>query len=252
MSAVGNSQAWHIHNGPMTDTFPDAVSRPSTPVPVLTIDGPSGSGKGTISRLVARQLGWHYLDSGALYRAIGVAAGWGDLDLADPAALVRCAFDTDITFRERGEDLLVLVNGTDATAELRTETAGAAASAIAAIPEVRSALKDRQRAFRQPPGLVADGRDMGTVIFPDAAHKVFLTASAEERAERRYKQLKDKGVPVTLAGLLREILARDARDANRAVAPLKPAHDAVCIDTTGIGIDEVVRRVLGTVQATAP
>lgn len=214
------------------------------PAPVLTIDGPSGSGKGTISRLVARRLGWHYLDSGALYRAVGVAAGWGDIDLADPAALVRCTFDTEVSFREQGEDLHVLVNGSDATLELRTETAGAAASAIAAIPEVRAALKDRQRAFRQPPGLVADGRDMGTVIFPDAPYKVFLTASAEERAERRYNQLKDKGVSVTLAGLLREILARDARDASRAVAPLRPADDAVRIDTTGLGIDEVVERVL--------
>ncbi|RDZ28453.1 (d)CMP kinase [Lysobacter silvisoli] len=213
--------------------------------PVLTIDGPSGSGKGTISRLVSQALGWHYLDSGALYRAVGVAAGWADLDLADPAALVRCAFDTRIGFRddERGE-LRVLVNDLDATDELRTETAGAAASAIAAIPEVRAALKDRQRAFRQPPGLVADGRDMGTVIFPDAAYKVFLTASAEERAERRYKQLKDKGVSVTLDGLLREILARDARDAQRAVAPLRPAPDAVHIDTTGLGIAQVVERVL--------
>ncbi|MFP7721561.1 (d)CMP kinase [Lysobacter sp. A3-1-A15] len=229
----------------------DSANTPAS-IPVLTIDGPSGSGKGTISRLVARELGWHYLDSGALYRAIGVAAGWADLDLADPASLVRCAFDTDISFREQGDELLVLVNGTDATTELRTETAGAAASAIAAIPEVRSALKARQRDFRQAPGLVADGRDMGTVIFPDAAHKVFLTASADERAERRYKQLKDKGVPVTLAGLLREILARDARDANRAVAPLRPAHDAVCIDTTGIGIDEVVQRVLGTMQGQVP
>lgn len=218
--------------------------------PVLTIDGPSGSGKGTISRLVARRLGWHYLDSGALYRAVGVAAGWGDIDLADPAALVRCTFDTEVSFREEGEDLHVLVNGSDATLELRTETAGAAASAIAAIPEVRAALKDRQRAFRQPPGLVADGRDMGTVIFPDAPYKVFLTASAEERAERRYNQLKDKGVSVTLAGLLREILARDARDASRAVAPLRPADDAVRIDTTGIGIDEVVERVLALLPAT--
>lgn len=217
-------------------------------VPVLTIDGPSGSGKGTISRAVARRLGWHYLDSGALYRGIGVAAGWADLDLDDPGALVRCAFDTEIGFREgAGGDLRVLVNGHDATDELRTETAGAAASAIAAIPAVRAALKDRQRAFREPPGLVADGRDMGTVIFPDASYKVFLTASAGERAERRYKQLKDKGVSVTLDGLLREILARDARDANRAVAPLRPAEEAVCIDTTGLGIEAVVERVLALV-----
>ena len=222
---------------------------PDDTIPVLTIDGPSGSGKGTISRLVARRLGWHYLDSGALYRAVGVAAAWADLDLDDPGALVRCAFDTDIAFHEGGDgELHVLVNGHDATDELRTETAGAAASAIAAIPEVRAALRDRQRAFRRPPGLVADGRDMGTVIFPDATWKVFLTASAEERAERRYKQLKEKGVSVTLAGLLREILARDARDASRAVAPLRPADDAVRIDTTGLPIDAVVERVLALVQ----
>ncbi|TAK39964.1 MAG: (d)CMP kinase [Lysobacteraceae bacterium] len=218
-------------------------------IPVLTIDGPSGSGKGTISRLVAERLGWHYLDSGALYRAVGVAAGWNDLDLDDAGALVRCAFDTEIRFREAADgELRVLVNGHDATDELRTETAGAAASAIAAIPEVRTALRDRQRAFRQPPGLVTDGRDMGTVIFPDAQFKVFLTASAEERAERRYKQLKEKGVSVTLAGLLREILARDARDANRAVAPLRPAEDAVRIDTTGQPIDAVVQQVLAVVR----
>ena len=218
---------------------------PDTLPPVLTIDGPSGSGKGTISRAVAGRLGWHYLDSGALYRAVGVAAGWSDLDLSDASALVRCAFDTQIDFREEGGDEpRVIVNGLDATDELRTETAGAAASAIAAIPEVRTALTARQRAFRQLPGLVADGRDMGTVIFPDAAFKVFLTASAGERAERRYKQLIDKGVPVTLDGLLREILARDARDASRAVAPLRPADDAVRIDTTGLPIDAVVEQVL--------
>lgn len=219
-------------------------------VPVLTLDGPSGSGKGTICRLVAQRLGWHYLDSGALYRAVGLAAAWADIDLSDAPALVRCTFDTDIDFHENGGgEPRVIVNGVDATDELRTETAGAAASAIAAIPEVRAALKDRQRAYRRPPGLVADGRDMGTVIFPDAAHKVFLTASAEERAERRYKQLSEKGVSVTLPGLLREILARDARDANRAVAPLRPAEDAVRIDTTGLSIDEVVERVLALMPA---
>ncbi|ASR42130.1 cytidylate kinase [Xanthomonas citri pv. mangiferaeindicae] len=219
-------------------------------VPVLTIDGPSGSGKGTISRAVAQRLGWHYLDSGALYRAVAVAAGWADLDLGDAGALVRCAFDTTIAFRDDafGEPR-VIVNGHDATDELRTETAGAAASAIAAIPEVRAALKDRQRAFRTPPGLVADGRDMGTVIFPDARWKVFLTASAEERAERRYKQLKGKGVSVTMDGLLREILARDARDASRTVAPLRPAEEAVRIDTTGLGIEAVVAQVLALLPA---
>ena len=221
------------------------------PVPVLTIDGPSGAGQGTVSRLVAGRLGWHYLDSGALYRAVGVAASWADLDLSDPAALVRCTFDTDIRFQDDGGNLRVIVNGTDATDELRLETTGTLASAIAAIPEVRAALKERQRAFRREPGLVADGRDMGTVIFPDATTKVFLTASAEERARRRHNQLKEKGVSVTFDGLLREILSRDARDAQRAVAPLKPADDAVLLDTTGLSIDEVVDRVLALVPARA-
>ena len=174
-----------------------------------------------------------------------MAAGWEDVDLADPDALQRLAERTRVGFRD-GEDgePRVLVDGVDATDELRTETAGAAASAIAAIPGVRAVLVERQRAFRRPPGLVADGRDMGTVIFPDAPYKVFLTASAEERAQRRYKQLSDKGVSVTLDGLLREILARDARDANRAVAPLRPAEGAVHIDTTGLVIETVVERVL--------
>ncbi|MBN7849493.1 (d)CMP kinase [Stenotrophomonas maltophilia] len=212
--------------------------------PVLTIDGPSGAGKGTISRIIARRMGWHYLDSGALYRAVGVAASRADIDTSDASALVRCTFDTHVQFVEQGDAMRVMVNGTDATDELRLETTGALASAIAAIPEVRAALKERQRAFRELPGLVADGRDMGTVIFPDAPHKVFLTASAEERAERRHKQLKDKGVSVNFDDLLREIMARDARDAQRTVAPLKPADDAVLIDTTGIGIDDVVARVM--------
>ena len=220
-------------------------------VPVLTIDGPSGSGKGTISRHVAQALGWHYLDSGAIYRAVGLAAAWEQVDLSDAEAVAACAARAVIRFEtgaSAGEPR-VIVNGKDATHQLRMETAGAAASAIAALPQVRAALVDLQHGFRRPPGLVADGRDMGTVIFPDAPTKVFLTASAGERAARRYKQLKDKGVSATLDGLLGEILARDARDANRAVAPLRPASDAVTIDTTGLPVDAVVARVLALVPA---
>lgn len=221
------------------------------PVPVLTIDGPSGSGKGTISRRVAEQLGWRLLDSGALYRAVGYVAGAEGLDLSDAAAITRCAQSTRIRFQAAtdGGDTRVIVNGHDATDELRTETAGAAASAIASIPSVRQALVDLQLGFRKAPGLVADGRDMGTVIFPDAVFKVFLTASAAERAKRRYKQLKDKGLNVTLGALQREIEARDERDASRAVAPLRPAVDAVLVDTTGMSIDAVVAKVLAVVQA---
>jgi len=223
---------------------------PASAVPVLTIDGPSGSGKGTVSALVAEHLGWHLLDSGALYRAVGYAAGAQGLDLSDVDAVTRCAQTVQIRFRAAsgGGATRVIVNGHDATDDLRTETAGAAASAIASVPSVREALVALQLGFRQMPGLVADGRDMGTVIFPDARHKVFLTASAAERAKRRYKQLKEKGLSVTLDGLQREIEARDNRDASRAVAPLKPAADAVLVDTTGVGIDEVVAKVLAVVQ----
>jgi cytidylate kinase len=219
---------------------------PDKIVPVLTIDGPSGSGKGTVSRMAADALGWHLLDSGALYRAVGFAAGMEGLDLSDAEAVTRCAQTTKISFRDPkdGQETRVIVNGMDATDEIRTETCGAAASAIAAIPGVRTALFDKQRAFRKAPGLVADGRDMGTVIFPVAQCKVFLTASAEERAKRRYKQLKEKGLGVTLAALLREIQARDVRDAGRAVAPLKPAADAVVIDSTGMPVERVVAAVL--------
>ncbi len=222
----------------------------SKSAPVLTVDGPSGSGKGTISRMVADALGWHLLDSGALYRAVGYAAGMEGLDLSDADAVTRCAQHTKIMFRDPkdGGETRVVVNGHDATDELRTETCGAAASAIAVIPSVRAALVDKQLSFRRAPGLVADGRDMGTVIFPDAGFKVFLTASAEERAKRRYKQLKEKGLSVTLAALLREIQARDVRDAGRAVAPLRPAADAVLIDSTGMPIEAVVATVLALVR----
>jgi len=220
-------------------------------IPVLTIDGPSGSGKGTISRKVADALGWHLLDSGALYRAVGFAAGMEGLDLSDADAVTRCAQTTRIGFRDpkNGGETHVIVNGLDATDDIRTETCGAAASAIAAIPSVRTALFEKQRRFRKMPGLVADGRDMGTVIFPDAGFKVFLTASADERARRRYKQLKEKGLGVTLAALLREIQARDIRDAERPVAPLKPATDATSIDSTGMPIDTVVAAVLALVRS---
>ena len=220
------------------------------PVPVLTLDGPSGSGKGTIARAVADRLGWHLLDSGAIYRAVGYAAGVREIDLDDAEAVARCATETRIEFRDPGDggDTRVIIDGIDATDAIRTETAGAAASAIAALPEVRKALVDKQLAFREPPGLVADGRDMGTVIFPDAPFKVFLTASPAERAERRYKQLKAKGLDVTLASLLHEIELRDTRDASRTVAPLRAAADAVVIDSSGQSIAAVVDAVLALVH----
>jgi cytidylate kinase len=219
--------------------------------PVLTIDGPSGSGKGTVSRAVADRLGWHFLDSGALYRAAALAARGRGIELSDVAGLSELARMLDIEFVEQpGDDPEVRVDGVNVGRELRTEEVGALASSIAAIPAIRAALVDRQRAFRRPPGLVADGRDMGTVIFPDATAKVFLTATAAARAERRYKQLKQKGLDVRLSDLLQEIEIRDARDAARVVAPLRAAAEAVVVDSTGSSVEDVVRRVLAVVSAT--
>ncbi len=215
------------------------------PVPVIAVDGPSGSGKGVVSRRVAHRLGWHLLDSGALYRLVALAGLRRGLAPADEVAHAAVAATLDARFEsdERDEER-ILLDGTPVTAELRTETAGEAASRVAAMPAVRAALLDRQRAFARRPGLVADGRDMGTVVFPAAGLKVFLTASADERASRRHKQLKDKGMDVNLADLSRDIRQRDERDANRAVAPLRPAADAVVIDSTTLTIDEVVARVV--------
>jgi len=212
---------------------------------ICTIDGPSGSGKGTIARAVARHAGWHLLDSGALYRLVALAGVLAGLSPDDREGHARLASAMAVVFGiDPQGDELVTLNGRDVTADIRSETAGQGASRVAAWPNVRMALLDRQRAFATPPGLVADGRDMGTIVFPQADLKIFLTASPEERAQRRYKQLKDKGSGVSLAALSREITERDLRDSTRAVAPLKPAPDARVIDSTGLTIYEVVGRVL--------
>ena len=212
---------------------------------VVTIDGPSGSGKGTISRAVARHVRWHLLDSGALYRLVALAGLASDLQPDDISGHAQLASTMEVSFGtapDGGE--LVRLFGRDVTAEVRSELAGQGASRVAAWPQVRSALLERQRAFRRPPGLVADGRDMGTVVFPGAPLKIFLTVTLAERALRRHKQLKDKGSDVSLPALSREIAERDLRDSTRKASPLKAAADAQVIDSTGLAIDEVIDRVL--------
>ncbi len=215
----------------------------SRSVPVITIDGPSGSGKGTVSQRLARDLGWHYLDSGALYRLVGLAAERHRVALDDEAALAALAEALDVEFDLHADDLKVVLEGEDVTLAIRSETAGNRASKVAALPAVRTALVARQHAFRRLPGLVTDGRDMGTVIFPDAPLKLFLTASAEERANRRYKQLKEKGIDANISNLVAEIAERDARDSQRSTAPLRPAEDAIEVETSSIGIEEVMQQV---------
>lgn len=224
-----------------------------TAVPIITIDGPSGSGKGTIARLVATHLGWHLLDSGALYRLVAYAGATSGVAPDDEPAHARIARDLDATFGmgPDGQERIWL-KGQEVSTAIRSEQAGAGASRVAVMPSVRDGLLERQRAFARPPGLVADGRDMGTVIFPTAGLKIFLTASPEERALRRYKQLKDKGLDANLAALSLEIAERDRRDASRAVAPLKPAADAVIVDSTSMPIDTVVARVLELAAARFP
>jgi len=213
--------------------------------PVIAIDGPSGSGKGTISRAVARRLGWHLLDSGALYRLLALSALRDGLGTDDVLRLSEQARALDVRFETApGTKERILLNGEEVGDEIRTEECGDLASKIAPHPEVREALLELQRSFRRAPGLVADGRDMGSVVFPSAGLKVFLTASPEERAVRRYKQLKEKGIDVSLPALSTDIAERDRRDAERAVAPLKASSDAVTLDTTGLSISEVVEGVL--------
>ena len=215
-------------------------------VPVIAIDGPSASGKGTVAQAVALALGFHYLDSGALYRLVALDALEKGVDLGDEAALERLAAALDARF-EQGE---VYLAGRRVTEDIRTEACSTASSRVAAVPGVRAALLDRQRAFRRPPGLVADGRDMGSIVFPDAALKVFLTAGAEARAERRYKQLKDKGIPANIDALLLDLRERDTRDAERAAAPLRAAPDARLLDTTRMTALEAAAAVLGWFRGT--
>jgi cytidylate kinase len=212
---------------------------------VVAIDGPSGSGKGTVSRLVAHRTGWHLLDSGALYRLVGLAGGMARLEPDDVEAHARLAVQMTVRFAaDQHDQERIELDGREVTAAVRSESTGAAASRVAAWPQVRAALIDRQRAFARPPGLIADGRDMGTIVFPSARLKIFLTASAEERARRRYNQLKEKDSGVSLAALSLEIAERDRRDSTRSVAPLVPAADAIVLDSTAMTALEVVDEIM--------
>ncbi len=212
--------------------------------PVLTIDGPSGAGKGAVSARVASRLGWHVLDSGAVYRSVALAALEAGVDLADPKSLVALCADLDLAFSPGPDGIEASLGGRRLGDALRAEAVGEASSRVAAVPEVRAALLALQRRFRRPPGLVADGRDMGTVVFPDAPIKVFLDASVAERARRRYRQLKENGEDVTFDRLLSDLEARDRRDRERAVSPTVPAADAVVVDSTDLSLVEVVERVV--------
>lgn len=216
-------------------------------IPVLTIDGPSGAGKGTISRLIAKKLGWHYLDSGSIYRSLALAVLKQSVDLEKEAEIVKVAQAMVLVF-DCGDELTVKLDGEDITAQLGLETTGKIASIVAALPEVRQVLLQKQRDFKQFPGLVADGRDMGTVVFPDTQYKAFLTASAAERAERRYKQLIEKGIDANLIQITQEIEERDSRDMNRKNAPLAMASDALYIDSSYMTIDAVIDAVLNLIR----
>lgn len=213
-------------------------------VTVIAIDGPSGAGKGTLCRRLASRLGYHYLDSGVLYRLLGLAARRRRIDFTNHAALQVLAEHMDIQFKTDKEQVVVLLEGEDVSRELRTEETGALASQVATLPAVRDALLQRQRDFARAPGLIADGRDMGTVVFSDAPLKIYLTASAEERAARRHKELLEKGENVSLAALVEQVRQRDERDINRDASPLRPAEDAVQLDTSELSIDEVMESVL--------